>query len=166
MTNVLLFFRWRRQNLGRLVVRKRRERKQKRARDSDDDKARRINREQVHGVMARIAYWRDSGTKLFEELAEKTFFATTKTHQGSRAGKAVQDRKRSKKGQFAAYVEEGVMVDVSTSPNDKENVKNTKKQENEKKPKNIKEVDLLDKMITKVAQQPQQLTRCNIWPPR
>ena len=47
-------------------------RKQKRERNSDDERARRIVRKQVHGVMARISDWRDSGTKLFDELAEKT----------------------------------------------------------------------------------------------
>ena len=109
------------------------ERKQKRERDPDQERARRIVRKQVHGVMARISDWRDSGTKLFEELAEKTFFATTKTHRGSRAGKAVQDRKRSKKGQFAAYVEEGVMVDVSTSPRNEFEKTKSQKQEKSKK---------------------------------
>ena len=113
-------------------------RKQKRERDPDEERARRIVRKQVHGVMARISDWRDSGTNLLDELAEKTFFTTKKTRRGARAGQAAQDRRRDEQGQFAAYVEEGVMVDVSTSPNDKENEKSQKKLENWKKAKNIK----------------------------
>ena len=105
-------------------------RKQKRERDPDQDRARRIVRKQVHGVMARISDWRDSGTKLLDELAEKTFFTTKKTRRGARGGQAAQDRKQSKGGQFEAYVDEGVMVDVSTSPGnefEKEKAKNKKK---------------------------------------
>ena len=43
------------------------ERAQKRERTADDERTRRIVRKQVHGVMARLSDWRDSGTKLFIE---------------------------------------------------------------------------------------------------
>ena len=57
-------------------------RKQKRERDPDQERARRIVRKQVHGVMARISDWRDNGTKLFDELAEKDFLRNEEDDAG------------------------------------------------------------------------------------
>ena len=72
--------------------------KTKRERDPETEHARRMVRKQIHGVMDRITDWRRAGDKLLDELAEKTMHNKLKTQRGSRAGKAVQGRKRSKHG--------------------------------------------------------------------
>ena len=99
----------------------------KRERDPDADRDRRMVRKQVHGVMARISDWQDAGAKLFGELAEKTFFTKKKTKRGTRGGKAMQERRRNQNGEFVAYVDEGVMVDVSTSPRTEFKTRKTEK---------------------------------------